>query len=90
MTIRARSGNVNTTDPFVTFVYLLLRDHVLAGDMEAAVKQVTGKVDLLIEKAPLFEFSNGWLASYAEDVVRRVRGADLPEPTIDRDPGKAL
>lgn len=66
--MRQRSGSINSTDPFVVFVYLLLRDHLTEGDIECVMADVA-----------LFDgeaaFSNGWSAQYAMDVVERIRVA---------------
>lgn len=73
--IAERSGQKSSTDPLVTFVYLLLRDHLTAGDMEELLKA-------LPESQVLAKFSNGWLASYAEDVVARLRQAPTATPKL--------
>lgn len=52
-------------DPFVAFIYTLLRDHVPAGVIAAIVKDL-GTKDCV--------YSNGWLVAYASDIVERLRG----------------
>jgi hypothetical protein len=66
--LAARSGNRNTTDPLVSFLYVLLRDHVPAGVVEVLVMEAS-KTDVNCADT----LSNGWLALYAEDVVERLR-----------------
>lgn len=65
MNIRERSGSVNSDDPLVAFLYLLIRDHVHPGDIEDLMKKIT--------KDETCEFSNGWLAEYARDIASRLK-----------------
>ena len=62
--IRKRSGEVNSSDRLVTFLYLILRDHILPGDIEEVLRNVSDHES---------EFSNGWLAEYAKDIAERLR-----------------
>jgi len=59
-----RSGAVSTSDPLVSFLYDLLRDHVSPGGVEELVRQSPARETFL---------TNGWLASYAKDVAHRLR-----------------
>lgn len=63
--IRQRSGEVNSGDPLVAFLYLLMRDHMLPGDVEGLLKQVTPSNG--------YTFCNGWLASHAADIAGRLK-----------------
>lgn len=68
-----RSGNFSTNSNLVAFVYELLRDHVLPGDMlkvvdDSAVEHIN---DSNYEQ-PMWRLSNGWLAQFARDIVRRL------------------
>ncbi len=63
-TIRQRSGEIDSDDPLVSFLYLALRDKILPGDVEEIMRQISE------EKS---EFSNGWLAMYAMDIARRLK-----------------
>ena len=63
--LRERSGNVQSTDPLVSFLYLLLRDHMTAGDVESMI------IDCVGENADT-AFCNGYLAKYAEDLAQRL------------------
>lgn len=66
MGIRERSGEVNDSNRLVWFLYDLMRDHLPAGTVEKLV------VDLEKVDADTAEFSNGWLAQYAQDVAARL------------------
>ncbi len=72
--IREASGNVESSDPVVALLYVLLRDHVLPGDMAAVVKD--------LRKASSFMFSNGWLAQYAQFLANDLRSPVL-KPASD-------
>lgn len=63
--IHTRSGEVTTEDTLVAFLYLLLRDHVLPGDIETLMRNIAPHDRCL--------FSNGWLAQYAKDIAERLR-----------------
>lgn len=64
---RERSGNVRSKDPLVSFLYVLMRDHVLPSDIENIIQRGLPKdgQDVL--------FTNGWLANYAKDITKRIR-----------------
>ncbi|MFA5153760.1 MAG: hypothetical protein WC554_14460 [Clostridia bacterium] len=64
--LRIRSGRVESDNKFVTFVYELLRDKVPAADIEECVLNSTGP------GTDNFQFTNGYLAEYAKDVVKRL------------------
>lgn len=70
--MRQRSGQVDSRDPLVAFLYGLARDYVTSGQIEDLMKDVEpGNV----------EFSNGWLANYAKDLAARLTGSqadDIP------------
>lgn len=66
--IRERSGNVDTSDPLVAFLYLLMRDHLPVGDVEGLVKDVEMTAD-----DSTAQLSNGWLAEHAKDLAARLR-----------------
>lgn len=63
-TIRERSGHMDSDDPLVQFLYLVLRDKILPADIEEIMKQIPDGQT---------EFSNGWLAMYAIDIARRLK-----------------
>lgn len=63
--LRERSGEVAIMgDRLASFLYDLLRDHLPAGEVERLVR----------EADPDVQYTNGWLAEYARDLSRRLRG----------------
>ena len=66
--IRERSGSVNSKDPLVTFLYILMRDELTPGRIEEIIKE-----HVQPEKRESSQFSNGWLATYARDIAARLR-----------------
>lgn len=66
--IHERSGGFDCDDPLVELLYVLLRDHVLPGDLEKLV------ADIRSSKHSSAQYSNGWLARYAQDLAQRIRG----------------
>jgi hypothetical protein len=63
--IRKESGHVNHTDPLVSFLYILMRDHLPTGTVEGIV------TDHCI--ASPSSFTNGWLAKYAINLAESLR-----------------
>lgn len=62
---RQRSGSFNSSDKLTCLIYLLMRDHLPAGIVEELVRSVEdGKVN---------QFTNGWLALYAQDLKNRLK-----------------
>ena len=66
--LRERSGSVNNKDPLVSFLYILMRDYVLPGDVETIMADGIPKPTVTD-----VQFSNGWLANYAEDIAKRLQ-----------------
>ena len=65
--LRYRSGSVNSTEPLVSFLYILMRDHLPAGVVERIYQEhVAGTFSNS-------KFTNGYLASYAKDLAERIR-----------------
>lgn len=65
-----------TTSPLTAFLYELMRDHVVAGDIEGLVRSVekpsaasTGE-----DESGTWVLSNGHLAAYAEELGARLTG----------------
>ena len=58
-----RSGNVRYNSRLVGFIYDLMRDHVTPGVIEEVLKQ-QAESDI--------DYTNGWLAQYANDVAQRL------------------
>lgn len=74
--LRKRSGSVCSTDPLVSFLYILMRDHVPAGVVEGIVRDHA----VPAQESGGTVFTNGYLAFYAKDVADRL--SVLPEATI--------
>ncbi len=68
--MRTTSGLVNSDNPLSVFFYLLLRDHLLPGDLEMIMREV---LDSSITDV---QFTNGWLAEYAMYTASRLRSAE--------------
>lgn len=64
--MRQASGNIDSSDPLVAFFYLLARDEMPLGDIEALIDQV--------DKDNTNIFTNGWMAQWAQDAARRLHG----------------
>jgi hypothetical protein len=62
--LRLRSGDVETSDKLVSFLYDLMRDHLPPGTVERLV--------LDAQTTPV-KFTNGWLAEYAKDLATRLK-----------------
>lgn len=65
--MRLRSGGVDSTDPLVAFLYVLMRDYVVPGSIE----------EIMLSKMPrtpeeTVHYSNGYLARYAMDIAERI------------------
>ena len=66
--MRKRSGEVDSFDPVVALLYVLLWDHLPSADLEDALQIVAS------DAPERFEFTNGWLANYALDMRDRLAG----------------
>ena len=64
--MRKVSGKVDSDSKLVSFLYLLMRDHLPAGVVEGIIQEVT------IDSTPV-QFTNGWLASYSKDIEERLK-----------------
>ena len=64
--LRARSGTVKSKNRLVTVLYELMRDHLPAGTLETIIRDLDGP------NCDEFIFTNGWLASYAQDLAERI------------------
>ncbi len=64
--MRERSGRVVSVDPLVGLFYDLLRDHIKPSDLETLVRLACS------HGSEVIVFTNGWLAQYASDMVRRL------------------
>jgi hypothetical protein len=68
--LRQRSGEVDSDDPLVSFLYGLMRDHLPATTVESLVVASPGYTTTL--------YTNGWLALYAKDLAARLRKPTAP------------
>lgn len=62
--MRLRSGSIDIDSKLVSFLYQLLRDHITTGDIEKIVRES--------ETESKCQYTNGWLAKYAEDIAKRL------------------
>lgn len=62
--LRARSGSVDVHGRLVAFLYTLMRDEVPPGTVERIVRD---------SRDPDCQYTNGWLAKYAEDLANRLQ-----------------
>lgn len=62
--MRKASGSVTDERKLVGFLYTLARDHLTTGQLEAIMEQV--------EIPGRWEFTNGWLAKWAQHVAERL------------------
>jgi len=84
--LRKRSGSVDTNDRLVSFLYMLLHDHLSAGVVEQLVCNAIRVERYLAQKTPpgISEVSNGWLALYAKDLAERlVPGRHDEHPDVE-------
>lgn len=65
--LSVRSGNVQSPDRLVSFLYELMRDHLTPGRVETMVRD-----SQCSQEDPTF-FTNGYLANYAMDLAARLR-----------------
>jgi len=65
------SPKVKIENKIDMFVYLLMRDHLPCGEVEAIVQEIekTG-----LNKTDEVRFSNGYLAEYAQNITSRIEG----------------
>lgn len=64
--LRIDSGEVNSSDPLVAFLYLLIRDHIVSGDIESIMKEIENTTE------DKYVFTNGFIASYAKNIKERL------------------
>lgn len=68
--IREQSGSVDSADPLVAFLYILMRDHLPVGEVEGIISNHVGQGE---DRGCVSHYSNGWLAKYAEYLAGRLR-----------------
>lgn len=67
-----RSGQAHDSDALVSLFYDLLRDHIHPGDLEKLVRSACE------HSSKTIVYSNGWLAEYARDMVKRLDSVRNP------------
>jgi len=73
--LKERSGFVTSNDKLVDFFYVLMRDHVTPGNIEYIMIQVDKEKQMNdLKHVDKTSYTNGWLASYAKDIVERLKG----------------
>jgi hypothetical protein len=73
--LRNASGNRESKDPLVLFLYLLMRDKLPTGEVE----QLTINTLEAIPKDGVL-FTNGFLVDYATNITERLQDASKPKP----------
>ena len=63
--LRLDSGKINYSDKLTMFLYLLMRDHLDTGTVETLVREVQIATEGI-------EYTNGWLAQYANNLAERL------------------
>jgi len=63
-----RSGEVESTDPLLAFIYVMLRNGAGPGVVHDALENMTDGT---------MRYTNGWLAEYAKYVAEKMRNYDL-------------
>ena len=75
------SGKVESNDPWIGFLYILMRDHLPPGVVESILRE-----HVLIDGPDKTDtYTNGWLAKYAEFIVQRVQEQACkqnPDPSL--------
>ena len=68
--LRKNSGDVASSDPFVSFLYTLMRDHVTPGVVEQiALDMASG--------SKVVTYTNGFLARYAENISNFIKNSEI-------------
>lgn len=70
--IRASSGAVNSSDPLVLFLYLLMRDHLPTGVVAEICRESL--------KYSNTSYTNGWMANYAKTLAAAIGQGERVDP----------
>lgn len=87
--MRKKSGYVNDKRLLVGFLYLLMRDRVTPGMIESIVLEISNAHDHKTAKIEKFEFTNGWLAKYCQDVADRLLKQPITKKKLTPDSGQS-
>lgn len=74
--LQDKSGKVSTSDPLTVFIYLLLKDYMTTGEVEAVLEQMIGLFPGYVK------CNNGWMGLYAKNVkdkIEELREANDPK-----------
>jgi len=82
--MRKKSGHVNDTRLLVGFLYMLMRDKMTPGNIEGILLELSNAHDYDESEVRTFQFTNGWLAKYAQDVADRLLANKKTLKTIDK------
>jgi len=74
----ARSGSFNSSLKLTSFLYCLMRNHIVPGQLEAIVQDI----EAYYKDVNGIEYCNGWLARYAEDMANRLVGDSDAEEDV--------
>jgi len=77
--MRMKSGDIHDNRPLIVFLYRLLRDEITPGRLEQILLEAG--IDQPVTTPRDNVFTNGWLATYAQDIAWRLTGWDAPWPT---------
>lgn len=69
--LRDRSESVDRSGPLTAFFYDLLRDHLPAATVETLVREAAAHAEQRVQ------YTNGYLAEYANELSDRLRSADI-------------
>jgi len=70
--MRKASGRIDDSRLIVAFLYTLMRDLVPPGRIEHMMLEVSNAHDYDKSEFTKNEYTNGWLAQYAQDVAQRL------------------
>ena len=70
------SGEIESTDPLLAFLYVMLRNGAGPGVIHEALENMTDQ--------PM-RYTNGWLAQYAQFVADKMRGFNLQDGEVKND-----
>lgn len=83
LSMRKASGEYQSDDLLVAFLYILMRDSVVPGKVEAMILELTNAHDIDKPVLDPYTFTNGWLAQYAAFVADRLKRNIRTLPDIE-------
>jgi hypothetical protein len=79
--VRLKTGGFGTDNALTAFLYELMRDHVVVGNVEEVIRNCPADTS--------FTLSNRWLAEYAEWCAERLR-PDMPSHLFEVHDGEKV